>query len=145
MKTMGIHASTYFHIADPVSSVIQPLEPHRSSMLLGKQRPRVRFAVFYTYLEVERAIAILFYVTLSHKLHTQEKGMKRISVNVPDNMYDALNDLASQHHVPMSLYTRMLLRQAFHIGPELEEVKKRVDELQSCMHGFMEAILEDEP
>jgi hypothetical protein len=32
--------------------------------------------------------------------------MKRISVNVPDNMYDALNDLASQHHVPMSLYTR---------------------------------------
>ena len=71
--------------------------------------------------------------------------MKRISVNVPDNMYDALNDLASQHHVPMSLYTRMLLHQAFHIGPELEEVKKRVDELHAVVHGFAEAILDGEP
>ena len=70
--------------------------------------------------------------------------MKRISVHVPDNMYDALNDLASQHHVPMSLYTRMLLCQAFHIGPELEEVKKRVDELQTVVHGFAEAILDGE-
>ena len=71
--------------------------------------------------------------------------MKRISVHVPDTMYDALNDLASQHHVPMSLYTRMLLCQAFHIGPELEEVKKRVDELQAVVHGFAEAILDVEP
>ena len=69
--------------------------------------------------------------------------MKRISVHVPDNMYDALNDLASQHHVPMSLYTRMLLCQAFKIGPELEEVKKRVDELQAVVNGFAEAILDD--
>ena len=71
--------------------------------------------------------------------------MKRISVPVPSTMYEALHDLASQHHMPMSLYTRMLLCQALHIGPELEEIKKRVDELQSCMHGFTEAILEDEP
>ena len=71
--------------------------------------------------------------------------MKRISVHVPDNMYDALNDLASQHHVPMSLYTRMLLCQAFHIGPELEEVRKRVDELQTVVHGFADAILDGEP
>jgi hypothetical protein len=61
MKTMGIHASTYFHIADPVSSVIQPhCEPHRSSILLETQHPRVRFAMFYVYLEIERVIAILF-------------------------------------------------------------------------------------
>ena len=71
--------------------------------------------------------------------------MKRISVNVPDNMYEALNDFASQHHMPMSLYTRMLLCQAFHIGPELEEVKKRVDELQAVVHGFAEAIRDIEP
>ena len=71
--------------------------------------------------------------------------MKRISVNVPTNMYEALNDLASQSHMPMSLYTRMLLCQAFHIGPELEEVKKRVDELQTVVHGFAEAILDGEP
>ena len=70
--------------------------------------------------------------------------MKRISVNVPTNMYEALNDLASQSHMPMSLYTRMLLCQAFKIGPELEEVKKRVDELQTVVHGFAEAILDDE-
>ena len=70
--------------------------------------------------------------------------MKRISLNVPNNMYDALNDLASQRHMPMSLYTRMLLCQAFKIGPELEEVKKRVDELQAVVHGFAEAILDDE-
>jgi hypothetical protein len=77
--------------------------------------------------------------------HTQEKDMKRISVNVPDNMYDTLNDFASQHHLPMSLYTRMLLCQAFKIGPELEEVKKRVDELQAVVNGFAEAILDVEP
>jgi hypothetical protein len=68
--------------------------------------------------------------------------MKRISVNVPDNMYEALNELASQHHIPMSLYTRMLLCQALHIGPEFEEVKKRVDELHAVVHGFAEAILD---
>jgi len=69
--------------------------------------------------------------------------MKRISLNVPTTLYDALNDLASQSHMPMSLYTRMLLCQAFKIGPELEEVKKRVDELQAVVHGFAEAILDD--
>jgi hypothetical protein len=68
--------------------------------------------------------------------------MKRISLNVPNTLYDALNDLASQSHMPMSLYTRMLLYQASHIGPELEEVKKRVDELQAVVHGFAEAILD---
>ena len=71
--------------------------------------------------------------------------MKRISLNVPTTLYDALNDLASQRHMPMSLYTRMLLCQAFKIGPELEEVKKRVDELQAVVHGFAEAILDSEP
>ena len=70
--------------------------------------------------------------------------MKRISVNVPENMYEALHALASQHHIPMSLYTRMLLCQALHIGPEFEEVKKRVDELQAVVHGFAEAILDDD-
>jgi hypothetical protein len=71
--------------------------------------------------------------------------MKRISLNVPNTLYDALNDLASQSHMPMSLYTRMLLCQAFKIGPELEEVKKRVDELQAVVNGFAEAILDVEP
>ena len=70
--------------------------------------------------------------------------MKRISVHVPSTMYEALHDLASQHHMPMSLYTRMLLCQALHIGPEMAEIKKRVDELQACIHGFAEATLEDE-
>ena len=70
--------------------------------------------------------------------------MKRISVNVPNNMYDALHDLASQRHMPVSLYTRMLLCQAFHIGPELEEVKKRVDELQAVVNSLAEAILDSE-
>ncbi len=62
--------------------------------------------------------------------------MKRISLNVSNTMYEALHDLASQSHMPMSLYTRMLLCQAFHIGPELEEVKKRVDALQAVVNGF---------
>ena len=70
--------------------------------------------------------------------------MKRISLNVPNTLYEALNDLASQSHMPMSLYTRILLCQAFKIGPELEEVKKRVDELQAVVNGFAEAILEGE-
>jgi hypothetical protein len=39
----------------------------------------------------------------------------------------------------------MLICQAFKIGPEMEEIKKRVDELQSCMHGFADALLEEEP
>jgi hypothetical protein len=39
----------------------------------------------------------------------------------------------------------MLLCQAFKIGPELEEVKKRVDELQAVVNGFAEAILDVEP
>ena len=68
--------------------------------------------------------------------------MKRISVNVPDNMYEALNELASQHHMPMSLYTKLLLFQALQIGPEFEEIKKRVDELQAVVHGFADAILD---
>ena len=71
--------------------------------------------------------------------------MKQVAVHLPDYMYEQLNDLANQHHLPMSLYTRMLICQAFKIGPEIEEVKKRVDELQSCMNGFAEALLEDEP
>ena len=71
--------------------------------------------------------------------------MKRVSVHLPDCIYEQLNDLANQHRMPMSLYTRMLIVQAWKIGPEIEEVKKRVDELQSCMNGFVEAILEDEP
>ena len=71
--------------------------------------------------------------------------MKRISLNVPNTLYDALHDLASQSHMPVSLYTRMLLCQAFKIGPELEEVKKRVDELQAVVNGFAEAILDVEP
>ena len=70
--------------------------------------------------------------------------MKRVSVNLPDCMYEKLNELASQNHIPMSLYTRMLICQAFKIGPELEEIKKRVDELQAVVHGFAEAILDDE-
>jgi hypothetical protein len=71
--------------------------------------------------------------------------MKRISLNVPNTLYDTLNGLASQSHLPMSLYTRMLLCQAFKIGPELEEVKKRVDELQAVVNGFAEAIRDIEP
>ena len=71
--------------------------------------------------------------------------MKQVAVHLPDHMYEQLHDLASQHHLPMSLYTRMLIVQACKIGPEIEEVKKRVDELQSCMNGFADAILEEEP
>jgi hypothetical protein len=71
--------------------------------------------------------------------------MKRISVQVPDCMYEQLRDLASQHCMPMSLYARMLMVQAWKIGPEMEEVKKRVDELHSCMNGFADALLEEEP
>ena len=87
-------------------------------------------------------MAIIFSMS---PFHMREDGMKRISLNIPTNMYEALNDLASQHHMPMSLYTRMLLSQAFQIGPELEEIKKRVDELQAVVHGFAEAILDGEP
>lgn len=68
--------------------------------------------------------------------------MKRISLTVPDTMYEALQDFASQYHMPMALYTRMLLCQALHIGPELEEVKRRVDELQAVVHGFAEALMD---
>ena len=71
--------------------------------------------------------------------------MKQVAVHLPDYMYEQLNDLASQHHMPMSLYTRMLIVQACKIGPEIEEVKKKVDELQACMNGFADAILEEEP
>ena len=71
--------------------------------------------------------------------------MKRISVHVPDCMYEQLRDLAIQHQMPISLYTRMLIVQAWKIGPEMEEVKKRVDELHSCMNGFADALLEEEP
>ena len=71
--------------------------------------------------------------------------MKRVSVPVPESMYQQLHDLASQHHMPMSLYTRMLLVQAWKIGPEIAEVKQRMDELQSCMNGFLDAIQDEEP
>ena len=71
--------------------------------------------------------------------------MKRISVQVPDCMYEQLRDLASQHQMPMSLYASMLMVQAWKIGPEMEEIKKRVDELHSCMNGFADALLEEEP
>jgi hypothetical protein len=71
--------------------------------------------------------------------------MKRISVQVPDCMYKQLRDLASKHCMPMSLYARMLMVQAWKIGPEMEEIKKRVDELHLCMNGFADALLEEEP
>ena len=71
--------------------------------------------------------------------------MKRISVPVPESMYQQLHELASQHQMPMSLYARMLMVQAWKIGPEIDEVKQRVDELQSCMHGFLDAIQDEEP
>ena len=71
--------------------------------------------------------------------------MKRVSVPVPESMYQQLEDLARQHQMPISLYTRMLLVQAWKIGPEIDEIKKRVDELQSCMHGFLDAIQDEEP
>src|SRR5437867_1608327 len=87
-------------------------------------------------------MAIIFSMS---PFHMREDGMKRVSVNVPDGMYEQLHDLASQHQMPMSLYTRLLICQAFKIGPELEEVKKRVDELQAVVHGFAEAILDSEP
>ena len=44
--------------------------------------------------------------------------------------------------MPMSLYTRLLLFQALQIGPEFEEIKKRVDELHAVVHGFADAILD---
>ena len=71
--------------------------------------------------------------------------MKRISITVSNTMYTVLQDFASQHHMPMALYTKLLLFQAFQIGPELEEVKKRVDELQVVVQGFADAILDVEP
>ena len=71
--------------------------------------------------------------------------MKRVSVPVPESMYQQLQDLASQHQMPMSLYARMLMVQAWKIGPEIAEVKQRMDELQSCMNGFLDAIEEEEP
>ena len=71
--------------------------------------------------------------------------MKRISVPVPESMYQQLHELASQHQMPMSLYARMLMVQAWKIGPEIAEVKQRMDELQSCMNGFLDAVEEDEP
>ena len=71
--------------------------------------------------------------------------MKRVSVPVPESMYQQLQDLANQHHMPLSLYTRMLLVQAWKIGPEIAEVKQRIDELQSCMNGFLDAIQDEEP
>jgi hypothetical protein len=60
-------------------------------------------------------------------------------------MYQQLQDFASQHHMPLSLYARMLMVQAWKIGPEIAEVKQRMDELQSCMNGFLDAIEEEEP
>ena len=71
--------------------------------------------------------------------------MKRVSVPVPESMYQQLQDFASQHHMPLSLYARMLMVQAWKIGPEIAEVKQRMDELQSCMNGFLDAIEEEEP
>jgi len=71
--------------------------------------------------------------------------MKRVSVPVSESMYQQLQDLASQHQMPMSLYARMLMVQAWKIGPEIAEVKQRMDELQSCMNGFLDAIQDEEP
>src|SRR5215468_3196283 len=77
--------------------------------------------------------------------YLKEDGMKRVSVPVPESMYQQLQDLARQHQMPMSLYARMLLVQAWKIGPEMAEVKQRMDELQSCMNGFLDAIRDEEP
>jgi len=77
--------------------------------------------------------------------YLRENWVKRISVPVPESMYQQLHELASQHQMPMSLYARMLMVQAWKIGPEIDEVKRRVDELQSCMHGFLDAIQDEEP
>ena len=71
--------------------------------------------------------------------------MKRISVPVSESLYQQLHDLANQHHMPMSLYARMLMAQAWKIGPEIAEVKQRMDELQSCINGFLDAIQDEEP
>ena len=71
--------------------------------------------------------------------------MKHVSVPVPESMYQQLHDLASQYQMLMLLYVRMLMVQAWKIGPEMAEVKQRMDELQSCMHGFLDAIEEEEP
>ena len=71
--------------------------------------------------------------------------MKRVSVPVSESMYQQLQDLASQHQMPMSLYARMLMVQAWKIGPEIAEVKQRMDELQSCINGFLDAIQDEEP
>ena len=51
-------------------------------------------------------MAIIIYMSL---FHIREDGMKRVSVHVPDSMYEALHDFASQHQMPMSLYTRVLV------------------------------------
>jgi len=77
--------------------------------------------------------------------YLRENWMKSVSVPVPESMYQQLQDLASQHHMPMSLYARMLMVQAWKIGPEIAEVKQRMDELQSCMNGFLDAIQDEEP
>jgi len=77
--------------------------------------------------------------------YTKKDGMKRVSVPVPESMYQQLHDLARQHQMPMSLYARMLMVQAWKIGPEMAEVKQRMDELQSCMNGFLDAIQDEEP
>jgi hypothetical protein len=77
--------------------------------------------------------------------HTQEQGMKRISVTVSNIMCPVLHDLASPHHMPMSLYAKLLLFQALQIGPEFEELKKRVDDLHAVVHGFAGALGDGEP
>jgi hypothetical protein len=47
--------------------------------------------------------------------------------------------------MPMSLNTKLLLFQALQIGPEFEEIKKRVDDLHAVVHGFAEALGDGEP
>ena len=79
------------------------------------------------------------------RYHQGDMGLKRISVPVPESMYQQLQDLARQNQIPMSLYARMLMVQAWKIGPEIAEVKQRMDELQSCMNGFLDAIQDEEP
>src|SRR5215831_21197657 len=79
------------------------------------------------------------------RYHQGDMGLKRISVPVSESLYQQLHDLANQHHMPMSLYARMLMVQAWKIGPEIAEVKQRIDELQSCMNGFLDAIQDEEP
>ena len=49
---------------------------------------------------------------------------EQVALHLTDYMYEQLNDLASQHHIQMSLYTRMLSVQACKIGPEVRRSRE---------------------